>query len=318
MPAMNTPSRQENLSSQIVSRQTERSAAPRPIYVRFNLRIMAAMGAGLIVLAAFLPWVDSSAQALLGDSRLAPIIHGWPSLLIGLIALGVLALPQNESLRWVSLPAAALGLAAAVIAIVAAIITANALAETIAIFPAAGAEPIGVVGPGVVLTIVGGLVCVIAGLTQPVPAAEVRFDLHTNQPIFSALATGFILVALVAGAIGWWLASNRSSPPEETRAGFPAELLETPVVDAQITPLGVLPALATLEPTSESPIETPFETPDLFPTDTLEPLFPTETPTFAVPTEFAPSPTPTDTPSPTFISPLASPTATLGPSPLDN
>src|SRR3990172_2410711 len=137
---MDTPaSPHDHLSSQTVSERPVRPIVQRTISLRINLRVLAGLGAGLIVLGAFLPWIDPIAQAALGGTGIAPVIQGWPSLLIGLIALGVLALPQADGSKWVSLPAAALGLAAAVIAVASAISTANSLAQVVLRFPDAGA-----------------------------------------------------------------------------------------------------------------------------------------------------------------------------------
>jgi hypothetical protein len=303
---MDTPtSSEDTLSSQTIVGRTAQPPPGRTILVRINLRILAAVGAGLLVFSAFLPWVDPAAQRLLGSERLAPIVQGWPSLLIGLIALGVLALPHSDSARWVSLPTAALGLAAAVIAVASAITASNAIAAATARFPTSDAGPTTVVGAGVILTIVGGIVCVIAGLTQPASAAEARFDLRTNQPAFSVLATAFVLVALISGAIGWWLASNQTGQPDAGPAGLPTDIFSTPVIDAQVTPLGTAPE--------------PAATVEVFPTDSPSPLV---TP---IATEFAPTATPTpgrpplDTATPTPSStPTSTPTATFETSPLDS
>lgn len=294
-------SARDQLSTQTVTRPIPQPPAERIIQVRFNLRVMAAIGAGLLVLAAFLPWLDPAAQAILDDSRLTPIVQGWPSLLIGLIALGVLALPPSDSARWASLPAAALGLAAAVIAVAATLTASNTLADMLARFPTSDTGPLNVAGSGVFLTIVGGLLCIISGLGQPsASSAEARFELSTNQPAFSVLATTLVIVALVAGAVGWRLGSTRSGPPEENPTSFPADLLTTPVIDAQVTPLGVTP-----EPTLEEPVSTlPGE-----PSSTPEPILPTPTFIFITAT---PSPSPTASATPT-----STPTATLPPSPLD-
>ena len=137
--------------SQQSAAQTSSPAIQRTVVVRIDLRWLAALGAGLIALGAFVPWVDASARALLGRTPVAPVIQDWPSLLIGLIALAVLALPQSDSGRWVSLPAAALGLAAAVIAVASALVTAQAVTDLAARLP--DLAPFTVTGPGVLLTV---------------------------------------------------------------------------------------------------------------------------------------------------------------------
>ncbi len=280
------------ISQQTVVERPARPIVQRTINVRLNLRVVAAIGAGLIVLGAFLPWIDPRAQALIGAARLAPVVQGWPSLLIGLIALGVLLLPHADSTRWVSLPAAALGLAAAVIAVAGALTAQSALAPIAARFPQA--TPVTVTGAGILVTIAGGLLCVIAGLSRPPGTLpDAQFDLRPGQPAFAAFASSLVVVALVAGLIGAWIASSGSGKPDEGPAAFPTGLLSTPVIDPQITPLR-----ATLEPTQPSlpPTPSPF-------------VPPTRTP-FLPPT-ITPSPTPVSTPTAT-----PTPTATFGSSPL--
>ena len=288
----------DQLSSQTAAERSAQPVVQRTITLRLNLRVVAAWGAGLIVLGAFLPWLDPAAQAVLGASRLATVIHGWPSLLIGLIALGVLALSHADSPRWVSLPAAALGLAAAFIAVASAITTANALSEIVARFP--DAAPVTVTGAGVFVTIAGGILCVVAGLSQP-PAGlpEARLDLRPGQPAFAVLASAFVVVALAAGLIGAWLASGQPGRNGERPATFPSELLSTPVIDARVTPLG-----AATEPASEATIagELPIPTPPL--------STPTST---SLPTG---TPPPTATGTVVTHTPSPSPTATFGQSPL--
>ena len=302
---MDTPtSSHDRVSSQTI---TERSALPtvqRTISVRLNLRVMAALGAGLILLAAFLPWVDPAAQALIGDSRLTPVIQGWPSLLIGLIALGVLALPHADSARWMSLPVAALGLAAAFIAVVSAITASNAVADAITKFPTSDAGAVTVTGAGVIVTLAGGILCVVVGLSRP-PAAlpEAQLDLRPGQPAFAVLVSAFVVVALAAGLIGAWFASGRSGRQDENPATFSTDLLSTPVIDAQVTLLG-----ATVGPLAETPVPTSPQ-PTAIPSSTNSP--------FIVPTAiFTSSPTPSATPTATTSTQTPSPTATFGPSPL--
>lgn len=297
IPGMDTPApHHDQLSAQSVTEKPARSIVQRTIIVRLNLRVLAALGAGLIVLGAFLPWIAAGAQAVLGASRVTPVIQGWPSLLIGLIALGVLALPQSDSSRWVSLPAAALGLAAAFIAVVSALTAANAVAEIVARFPRTDAASITVVGSGVIFTVAGGILCVVAGLAHP-PSAELeaRLDLRPGQSGFVIFISALVVVALAAGLIGASIGSGDSGGDQD--AAFPPDLLATPVIDAQVTPLG-----ATAEPPPDLSEPTP-------PPPATEPPIPTP----PVPTPTA-SLTPTATEEPKETS---TPTATLGSSPLD-
>ncbi|HLF27120.1 MAG TPA: hypothetical protein VJG32_12345 [Anaerolineae bacterium] len=299
-----------------ISRQTitERPAQPivqHTILLRFNLRLIAAIGASLIVVGAFLPWIDPQAQALLGASRLTPVIQSWPALLIGLIAVGVLTPPHPDNSKWVSLPAAALGLAAAVIAVVSALTAANTIAAITARFPDAQVDPTNVTGVGIIFTVAGGLLCLIAGLSRlPGAATEARLDLRPGQPEFAMFASSLVLVALAAGLIGALIASAGSRRPDESPAAFPSELLATSVIDAQITPLGPTPDLTSDQP-EPTPPTFPTEAPEaptsvFFPTDTPEPTLPSP----LSPTTLSAGPDETETPTPT-------PTATTGPSPLE-
>ena len=312
MPAMDTPaSPHDQLSSQTVSERPTRPTVQRTIQVGINLRVLAGLGAGLIVLGAFLPWIDPAAQAALGGSRIAPVIQGWPSLLIGLITLGVLALPHADGSRWVSLPAAALGLAAAVIAVASAIATANSVAQVMLRFPDAGAALVNVTGSGVIVTVAGGILCVVAGLSHPpASATDARLDLRPGQPVFAVFASGLVAVALVAGLIGAWIGSGRDGRPKTDTAIVQPEVLTTPVIDVQVTPLAsgdlsidkTPPGATRVAPPTPAPV--PTITPVLTPA--LTPL-PTPTPTATVSSPLSPSPTSTQTPTPT---------ATLGSSPL--
>jgi hypothetical protein len=219
------------------------------------------------------------------------------------------------------MPAAALGLAAAVIAVASAITTANAVAEVVLRFPTNGDALVAVTGPGVFVTIAGGLICVIAGLSRPPTlSSEARIDMQPGQPEFAVIASALVVVALIAGLLGAWIGSNGQRTTTQGQAAFPTDLLSMPVIDAQVTPLG--PAGATVEPTPGAGVETPIPTPPSFetplpPTRTLQPTFgPTLTP---LPTETVASPlgTPTATEQTFSAGPATTtPTATFGPSPL--
>jgi hypothetical protein len=320
---METPaSPHDHVSQQtVIARPETRPAVQRLIVVRFNPRLTAALGALLVTLAAFLPWLDPAAQAVLGGSRVAPVIHSWPSLLIGLIALGVLALPHGDAGRWVSLPAAALGLAAAFIAVVSALTASNAVTAAISRFPTSDATPIPVTGTGVLVALAGGLLCVVAGLAQPPSTAqEVRFTLRPGEPLFTLLASSLVVVALIAGLIGAWIVSNQSGPSAEDQASVSDDLLSTPVIDVRVTPLGPTPDSAGGQAVPTLPIVA---------TDPPLPTAPLPTPTFNLPTATATlasslpgSPTPTPTRLPTFAAgpgdtETPTPSATFPPSPLD-
>ena len=319
MPATDTPaSPHDQLSSQTVSERPARPIVQRTIQVGVNLRILAGLGAGLIVLGAFLPWIDPTAQAALGGSRIAPVIQGWPSLLIGLITLGVLALPHADGSKWVSLPAAALGLAAAVIAVASAIATANSVAQVILRFPDAGAALVNATGSGVIVTVAGGILCVVTGLSHPpAPAMEARLDLRPGQPVFAVVASGLVAVALIAGLIGAWIGSGRAGRPETDTAIVQPDVLATPVIDVQVTPLASGDLSIDRRPPSATSgaIPTPLPPPTNTPVQAAT-LTPTLTAT--VSSLLSPSPTATQRPTGTGTGDTATPTpsATLGSSPL--
>jgi len=292
---MDTPASQpDHVSSQRVE-PPPRPVVQRTIVVRVAPRLLAALGAGLIVLGAFLPWIQPEAQAALSQSHVAPIVQGWPSLLIGLIALGALLLPHADSSRWVSLPAAALGLAAAVIAVGSAVIASNEVTTAVAQFPEASATIV-VTGAGVVVTIAGGLVCLAAGLSRPPGALpETQAAIRLGSPAFAVLASLAVVIALAGALIGGWIASSETGKPPGDASGAPDDLLSTPVIDAQVTPLGVTDGPAR----EASPASPP-------PTWTMPPPPPAPT---AAPTS-TPTITPTSTPTPTAttsVSPLATP-----------
>lgn len=316
-----TDDQEIELSSQTIA---ERPAIQRTISLRLDPRLVAMLGAGLLVLAGFLPWIDQNTQMLLIDrSIVAPVIAGWSSLSLGVIALGVLALTRTDpKSTWVSLPAAVLGLAAIFIAIVSAISTANVVTVIINSFSINNAVTYVVPGAGILITIMGGILCVVAGLSHPAEAStESHLDMRVGQPRFMVFVSAMILIALLGGLVGAWLASSRAEPIDEDASGFPTELLGTPVLDVQVTPLGptvdldlVPPAEVPTEPPPlPSPIVpnvTPVSTPNLSPTALIPATTSTTQPTSGSISTSTPSATPASlTPSPTSItSPLSRPT----------
>src|SRR3972149_8641449 len=87
-------------SSQPVVARPARPIVQRASVVSLTPRLLAALGAGTIVLGAFLPWIQPEAQAALSLSHVAPVVQGWPSLLIGFIALAALLPPPAGPSRW--------------------------------------------------------------------------------------------------------------------------------------------------------------------------------------------------------------------------
>jgi hypothetical protein len=293
---MDAPTPQpDHVSSQHVVERPARPIAQRTIVVRVNPRLLAALGAGTIVLGAFLPWIQPEAQAALSVSHVAPVVQGWPSLLIGLIALGALLLPHADSSRWVSVPAAALGLAAAVIAVASAVSASNAVAAAVAQFPEASVSIV-VTGPGVIVTVAGGLLCLVAGLSRPPGASpEAQAVIRLGDPAFAVLASLVVLIALAGALIGGWIASSGTGQPDGDTSGVPGDLLSTPVIDVQVTPLGVTeeptPEVA---PTLETPAVTAPPTGTLPPTATEPPIpTPPPSPTTELTSTLTPTPTAT-------------------------
>lgn len=292
------------LSTQKVVTRSARGG--RVISLRFDLRMMAMIGAGLLIIAAFLPWLNPDTQRLITRLRIVPLIEGWSSLLIGLITLGILAFQRPDPrATWISLPAAALGLAAIFIAIASAITASNAVMDTLDELNLE--QAVIVPGAGILLSVIGGVVCVVTGLAHPPsPTSEPRLDLRMGQPTLAMLAGAFVLVALFSGLFGAWMATSGSGANAAGITPFPTELLGTPVLEVQIIPLdGVEPAVDVV-PTDQVPTEDP---------GVLEPPFPTDTP-FVFPSD-TPFEFPTDTPDSPFV-PTATPTSSATPTPTDD
>src|SRR5512139_3402593 len=135
----------------------------RSITLRVDLRALAALGGALIIIGSFLPWVAPQFQPIvrvLGPSTSG----GWPILLFGVLAIVLQFWPQFRTPR-VSLPAAALGLAAGSMALASAL---NTIGFGRTLLGEQAVSPISGVGIGVYLTLAGSLIAILAGLS-PLP-----------------------------------------------------------------------------------------------------------------------------------------------------
>ena len=93
----------------------------RSITLRVDLRALAALGGALIIIGAVLPWVAPQFQPVV--RVFGPTTSGgWPIVLLGALAIVLQFWPQFRTVR-VSLPAAALGFAAGIMALASALNT---------------------------------------------------------------------------------------------------------------------------------------------------------------------------------------------------
>lgn len=135
----------------------------RTITLRVDLRALAALGGALIIIGSFLPWVAPQFQPVVRVFGPATS-GGWPILLFGALAIVLQFWPQFRAPR-VSLPAAALGLAAGSLALASAF---NTIGFGRSLFGEQAISPISGVGIGVYLTLAGSLIAILAGLA-PLP-----------------------------------------------------------------------------------------------------------------------------------------------------
>ncbi len=106
--ASSTPDDQAHRSSQTIT-------------LRVDLRALAALGGALIIIGSFLPWVSAQFQPIV--RVIGPATSGgWPILIFGVLAIVLQFWPPFRTPR-VSLPAAALGFAAGVMALASALNT---------------------------------------------------------------------------------------------------------------------------------------------------------------------------------------------------
>ena len=131
----------------------------RSITLRVDLRALAALGGALIIIGSFLPWVAPQFQPIV--RVIGPATSGgWPILLFGVLAIVLQFWPQFRTPR-VSLPAAALGFAAGIMALASAL---NTIGLGRTLIGEQTISPLTGVGIGVYLTLAGSLIAVLAGL----------------------------------------------------------------------------------------------------------------------------------------------------------
>lgn len=276
----------------------------RSITLRVDLRALAALGGALIIIGSFLPWVTP--QFLPVVRVFGPATSGgWPILLFGALAIVLQFWPQFRTPR-VSLPAAALGFAAGMIALASAL---NTIGLGRTFIGEQTISPLTGVGIGVYFTLAGSLIAVLAGLAPMPPSHEpARAELRLWKASTAILGAIVVLCGLGAVLFGSWIGSGgiaSGGPP--TPSALDAGILATPLINVEVDPLGesagfdVVPTPTPAKPT-EPPTLTPAE-----PVPTAE-LTPTESPTL-IPTREPPA-TATVTATPT-----SSPTATMTPTP---
>ena len=282
----------------------------RSITLRVDLRALAALGGALIIIGSFLPWVTPQFQPVVRVFGPATS-GGWPILLFGALAIVLQFWPQFRAPR-VSLPAAALGFAAGMVALASALNTIG-LGRTLvgeqAISPLTG------VGIGVYLTLAGSLIAVLAGLAPMPPGHEpARAELRLWKASTAILGAIVVLCGLGAVVFGSWIGSGGvTSSGAPTPSPLDAGILATPLINVEVNPLGESAGIETAPtPTLAQPTALPPATPGE-PIATVE-LAPTEIPTLiptrVPPASFTPTPSPTPTLTPT-------PSATFPPSSLD-
>jgi hypothetical protein len=279
----------------------------RTISLRVDLRALAALGGALIILGSFLPWVAPQFQPVV--RVLGPATTGgWPILLFGVLAIVLQFWPQWRTPR-VSLPAAALGFAAGVLALSSAL---NTIGLGRTVLGEQTISPLIGVGLGVYLTLAGSLIAVLAGLAPLPPGHEpARAELRLWKASTAILASVVVLCGLSATLFGSWIGSGGLTGPGGTPTPIPfnAGILATPLINVEVDPLGDdsgaqdIPDQPTQPPTSTA---APAPTEDVPPTATTESQ--SEIPTL-IPTR-APPPTATPEPSPTFT---LTPTPSLTP-----
>ncbi|HTP08091.1 MAG TPA: hypothetical protein VMP08_07570 [Anaerolineae bacterium] len=285
----------------------------RTISLRVDLRALAALGGALIIIGSFLPWVAPQFQPivrLIGPATTG----GWPILLFGVLAIVLQFWPQWRTPR-VSLPTAALGLAAGALALSSAL---NTIGLGRAVLGEQTISPLIGVGLGVYLTLAGAFIAVLAGLAPMPPTHEpARAELRLWKASTAIFGAVVILCGLSAVMFGSWIGSGGLTGPGGTPTPIPfnAGILATPLINVEVNPLSEETGVATEpSPTPEfptaapAPTEAPLATQPPLPTE-----LPTLVPTRVPPATFTPTSTHTLTPTPSATlssSPLGTPTTT--------
>jgi hypothetical protein len=277
----------------------------RSVTLKVDLRAVAAFGGALIILGGLLPWVSPLFAQIDRFVTTDSLIGGWPLIVIGLLAILAIFVPHFKIPR-VSLPAAAFGFAAGLLALASAINTIGLQQFSIG---SQSISSLSGLGLGVYLTLAGSIIAIIAGLApQPIGSIEpARAEIKLWQSSSAILASMFILFTLGGIVLGWWLGNGallgKGTP---TPNAFNANVIGTPLINIQVNPL----ASFTPNPTEAQP--TPA-VPQVTPGAPIEPsIQPTMTPRI----ETAPAHTATPTETPTEV-PTATATPTQVPSPLE-
>src|SRR5512139_2396510 len=288
----------------------------RSITLRVDLRALAALGGVLIIIGSFLPWVTPQFQPVV--RVFGPATSGsWPILLFGVLAIVLQFWPQFRTAR-VSLPAAALGFAAGMMALASAL---NTIGLGRTLLGEQTISPLTGIGLGVYFTLAGSLIAVLAGLAPMPPSHEpARAELRLWKASTAILGAIVVLCGLGAVLFGSWIGSGGvTTGGTPTPSPLDTGILATPLINVEVNPLGESAGFGVVQtPTPAQPTEPPPLTP-AEPVTTVE-LTPTETPTL-IPTRVLPvtttaTATATATPSPTATL-TPTPSATLPSSPLD-
>ena len=208
----------------------------RTISLRVDLRALAALGGALIIIGSFLPWVAPQFQPIV--RVMGPATSGgWPILLFGVLAIVLQFWPQWRTPR-VSLPAAALGFAAGIMALASAL---NTIGLGRTVLGEQTISPLIGVGLGVYLTLAGSLIAVLAGLAPMPPSHEpARAELRLWKASTAILGAVVVLCGLSAVMFGSWIGSGGLTGPGGTPTPIPfnAGILATPLINVEVNPLG--------------------------------------------------------------------------------
>jgi hypothetical protein len=285
--------------------------------LRVDLRALAALGGALIIIGSFLPWVSAQFQPIV--RVLGPVTSGgWPILIFGVLTI-ILQFWLPFKTPRVSLPAAALGFAAGVMALASAL---NTIGLGRTLLGESAVSPLSGVGIGIYLTLAGSLIAILAGLApQPINHEPARAELRLWKGSTAIFAAFVVLCGLSSALFGSWIGAGGSTG----QAGTPtpsvmdAGLLATPLINVESNPLEAGISAETPTPAPEVvaiPTEALPTEPPLPPTD-IPALIPTrEPPTLPPPTTELPTATPSQTPTRqiTVSSPINTPTISPTPS----
>ena len=275
----------------------------RTITLRVDLRALAALGGALILIGSLLPWVTPLFAAFDRTLRGTQNVGGWPLAVIGVLMILLLFVPQFRTPR-VSLPVAAFGFAAGLIAIASVL---NIVGLRQALIGDQPLSPLAGIGPGIYITLAGSIIAILTGLApEPIGTEAGRAEIRLWQPSFAILASAFVVFVVGGILFGFWIGSGGQTGVvgTPTPSSFDAGLLATPLINIQVNPL-TAPTLASGSTASETPTPPPTET-----ATPLIPIQPTIEPTSSIPpTEISASPTPTEFVPPTFtFTPTPEPT----------